>query len=222
MSCNEIERLLDAFVDDELTPDRRERVERHLDGCAACRRTAKELRALVDAASKLPAGISPGRDLFPSIRRRIEGRGVATPGERAPSSPRMRWIGLAASLLVVAIAGSMALWLRGGPDRLPSPVAPTGEALPARGAGTEPFDAAIREYTQAADLLLAAIAERRDKLSPETMAVLEQNLAIIDRAIDEVRATLEADPTGHENALVLTAIHEQKVELLRRVSRLSS
>ena len=71
-------------------------------------------------------------------------------------------------------------------------------------------------------MLLAAIEERRDRFSPETLAVLEKNLAIIDRAIDDVHAALEADPSSHDSNLLLAAMHEQKVELLRRVARLSS
>ena len=52
--------------------------------------------------------------------------------------------------------------------------------------------------------------------------MLDRNLAIIDRAISEVHATLESAPNSRENTLVLAAMHEQKVELLKRVSRLSA
>ena len=66
------------------------------------------------------------------------------------------------------------------------------------------------------------LGERGTKLSPETQVVLEKNLAIIDQAIAEVRGVLESDPEDRGNALMLQAMHQQKVELLRRVSRLSS
>jgi hypothetical protein len=133
------------------------------------------------------------------------------------------WLGLAASILVIAIAGSTALWLRGGPDR-PRTEAPSGSAavLQASGTAAEPVDAAIRDYVEAADLLLAAIEERKGRLAPETRDVLEKNLAIIDGAIEEVRRSLEADPASRGDALLLRAMHEQKVEFLRRVSRLST
>lgn len=223
MSCHEIEALLDEYVDEQLSPDERLRVERHLVDCSACRRAVGEIRSLVDAASKLPRGISPGRDLFPDVRSRIERRDVATSAGRAtPPVRRTRWMALAASLLVVAIAGSVALWLRGDAEGTPFDVAPIGEAVPAAHDGVGPFESAVREYTDAAELLLAAIDERRDRFSPETLAVLEKNLAIIDQAIDEVRTALEADPSNHGSTLLLKAMYEQKVELLRRVARLSS
>lgn len=223
MSCQKIEALLDEYVDEALSPDERLRVERHLVDCSTCRRAVSEIRSLVDAASKLPRGISPGRDLYPDIRRRIERHDVATSADRATRPVhRTRWMALAASLLVVAIAGSAALWLRGDADGTLSEVSPIGEAVPAAHDGIGPLDAAVREYTDAAELLLATIDERRDRLSPETLAVLEKNLAIIDQAIAEVRTALEADPSSHGSTLLLASMHEQKVELLRRVARLSS
>jgi hypothetical protein len=223
MSCREIEALLDAYVDDELSPDERLRVERHLAECSACRTATGEIRSLVDAASKLPRGISPGRDLYPDIRNRIERHDLATPADLAtPPVHRTRWMALAASLLIVAIAGSVALWMREDTGGTPSEVAPTGGVIPAAHNETGSFEAAVREYTDAATMLEVAIEERRDKYSPETLDVLERNLAIIDQAIDEVRAALEADPSSHGSTLLLTAMHEQKVELLRKVARLSS
>lgn len=223
MSCHEIEALLDEYVDEELSPDERLRVEHHLAGCSACRRATDEIRSLVDAASKLPRAISPVRDLYPGIRSRIERHDVATSADGAAVPVRrIPWMALAASLLVVAIAGSTALWLRDGADRTPLGVTPTGDAMLAAHDGTDPLEAAVQEYAEAAEVLLASIEERRDRFSPETLSVLEKNLAIIDGAIEEVRAALETEPSSHGSTLVLAAMHEQKVELLRRVARLSS
>ena len=86
----------------------------------------------------------------------------------------------------------------------------------------ESLGSVVGEYVDAAQLLQAAIDERSDRLSPETLEVLRKNLSIIDAAIVEVQAALEADPSSRGNALALRAMHEQKVELLRKFSRLSS
>ena len=219
MSCNDIETLLDGFVDGDLGVGDESRVRGHLSDCGRCRTAVEQLRSLVDAAAKLPNGIAPGRDLFPRIRERIEQGPPVVAASRVRYS---RWLGIAAAFAVVAITGSLALWLRGGaePALVPAPAA--AEAIPASAAGLEPLDAAVHEYEEAAALLFAAIDERRDMLSPETQAVLDRNLAIIDRAIAEVNATLESAPNTRENTLVLAAMHEQKVELLKRVSRLSA
>ena len=46
MSCDEIEELLTAYVDDELPADDRDRVDTHLAGCESCRQTLADLTAL--------------------------------------------------------------------------------------------------------------------------------------------------------------------------------
>ena len=219
MSCNDIETLLDGFVDGDLGVGDESRVREHLSDCGRCRAAVEELRSLVNAAAKLPNGIAPGRDLFPGIRERVEQGPPVVAVSRVRYS---RWLGIAAAFAVVAITGSLALWLRGGaePALVPAPAA--AEAMLASAAGLEPLDAAVLDYEEAASLLLAVIDERRELLSPETQAVLDRNLAIIDRAIAEVNATLESAPNTRENTLVLAAMHEQKVELLKRVSRLSA
>jgi len=213
-SCQDLEQLLDDFVDGEATPDERRRVEQHLADCSPCRGVVEQTRALLASTETLAREIPPGRDLWPEIRTEI----AAAP---AWSGSRTRWIGLAASLLVVMLAGSTALWLRDG-DPPPAAGHARGDVVPA---GYEPpasFDEEVREYVEAAELLQASIRERGSRLSPETLAVLEKNLAIIDRAITEVHDVLASDPGDRGNALMLQAMHQQKVELLRRVSRLSS
>jgi len=223
MSCHDIETLLDGFVDGDLGVEERNRVDEHLSDCGRCRAAVTELGTLLDATAKLPDGIAPGRDLFPGILERIgPGAVEASPVAAASRARVSRWLAIAAAFAVVAITGSLVLWMRGAPEPALGPIQPTVEAIPASNAGVEPLRAAVRDYEEAAVLLLAVIDERRDRLSPETQAVLDKNLAIIDRAIDEVNATLESSPNTRENTLMLAAMHEQKVELLKRVSHLSA
>ncbi len=220
-SCHDLEHLLGDFVDGETTPDERRRLEQHLAGCSDCRNVVKETRALLVATATLAREIPPGKDLWPDIRAGIGRHRIARSETGSSwSGARTRWLGLAASLLVVALAGSTALWLRES-DRMPAVADLSGTALPA-GYESATIDDQVREYVEAAELLQASIRERRTQLSPETQAVLEKNLAIIDQAIAEVRGVLESDPEDRGNALMLQAMHQQTVELLRRVSRLSS
>ncbi len=221
-SCQDLEHLLDGFVDGQTTPDERRQVEQHLAGCAECREIVKETRALLAATTTLARQIPPGRDLWPGVRAGVGGRRIArSTTAYAWNGARTRWIGLAASLLVVVLAGSTALWLHEG-DRTPAGGEASGTALPAGYEESTTIDDQVREYVEAAELLQASIRQRRTQLSPETLLVLEKNLSIIDQAIAEVRGVLESDPADRGNALMLQAMHQQKVELLRRVTRLSS
>ena len=53
------------------------------------------------------------------------------------------------------------------------------------------------------------------------MAVLERNLALIDAAIVEARAALEADPANADLRALLWGAHRQKLDLLDRATRLT-
>jgi len=70
--------------------------------------------------------------------------------------------------------------------------------------------------------LQLALSLQRERLAPETVAVLEQNLAIIDRAIGEARAALEADPANQELSFLLMNVYQSKVELLQSAVQISN
>ncbi len=214
MSCHEMESRLDAHVDGELGPDELTRVERHLDGCPGCRRAVEEIRRLTADAAGLPQEIAPDRDLFPAIRQRIE-------RDASPESATVgtRWIGWAAAVLVVGLVGGAGLWFGSRPD---VHLATGSQARTAAQAAANPIDAAVHDYIEAGELLLSAIRERRERLSPETLTVLDKNLAIIDAAIEEVRAALESEPAGSVSSDVLRAMHEQRVQLLLRFNQITS
>ena len=77
------------------------------------------------------------------------------------------------------------------------------------------YDAAVAELER---LLEAG----RDRLDPETVAVLEQSLATIDQAMSEARAALQTDPTNFYLSEHLSATMNQKVRLLRQAVRLAT
>lgn len=70
------------------------------------------------------------------------------------------------------------------------------------------YDAAIADLQQ-------ALAAGRELLAPATIAVLEENLKIIDRAIDEARDALAEDPANVYLTNYLTDTMRRKLELLR-------
>ena len=82
--------------------------------------------------------------------------------------------------------------------------------------------AAEREYEDAAQALLEALQHRRTALPAEDLARVEANLQVIDRALAEVREALVKDPASPELNRMLVATHRKKVDVLRRVVRLST
>ena len=68
--------------------------------------------------------------------------------------------------------------------------------------------------------LQALVSERSADMAPETMRVVQENLAIIDAAVRQARAAVERDPgSGFLSERLENALHK-KVQLLRTVALL--
>jgi hypothetical protein len=156
--------------------------------------------------------LPPSRDLLPEIRRATGQDGVR----------RSRWGALAASLLVVGSAALAALLLQQRDE-------PSVARVPAGQASTFAEDAAMAElreaeraFAQAAQVLLETLEARRGQIPAEALAALQQNIALIDESIDEVRRSLGTEGDRGRSERTLAALYQQKMQLLWRASRLSS
>lgn len=122
MNCIECLRVLDEYVDGELSHDLRSAVDLHIAECAACRHELARLQSLLADAASLPKWVGPDRDLWDGISSQI-GKpvpdGVARTfmeGKHRTSAPLSQpvrnrrvpfglKIGFAAAAVIVAIAG---------------------------------------------------------------------------------------------------------------------
>jgi anti-sigma factor RsiW len=220
MNCSDIELRIDAYVDGRLDEASCGELETHLAACQACRDAVDDLRQVLAAAAALPRSIAPPRDLFPEIRSAVEARGSA--GGRSRSGLPGTWLALAASLVLALTAGIVGISMidRGGVKQ--PPVGKDSTVTLAANDAMAEFRAAEEEYLRATQQLIELLEARGGELPPETAAVLEENLETIDQAIEQVRLALVSDPHNARNGQVLTALHRQKLQLLRKASRLSS
>lgn len=82
MGCPEIEAMLTAYVDGELPPSSAGRVERHIGGCAACRRAVDdELDMLATMRERLRAIRMPA-PLRASLLARLRTEGTDVTARR--------------------------------------------------------------------------------------------------------------------------------------------
>jgi len=78
------------------------------------------------------------------------------------------------------------------------------------------------DFDRATSELGLILAAERERLRPETIALLERNLAVIDAAIAESRAAVARDTASAELRRFYVAAARQKVELLRWAARLAA
>jgi hypothetical protein len=67
---------------------------------------------------------------------------------------------------------------------------------------------------------LAALRESAAEFAPETRAVIEHNLTVIDEAIAQTRAALDADPRNPRLARRLASGYRERIALLQQALRL--
>jgi anti-sigma factor RsiW len=220
MSCDHYRSQLEDFLDGELAADERRRLEEHLHDCLPCRRELEGLAELLAAARRLPAATPPPRDLWPGIAGRLEARR----GASVLSFPPSRWrrpvqLAVAAAALLAAVA--LALWtLRPAPAPAPGEAADPGRTAAVATAALSDPALPADSLAELREEVHATLERRRSRLSPETVAVVEQNLSTIDRAIADIRSALDEDPSNQQLHHLLAAQYRREVELLHQLSRL--
>jgi anti-sigma factor RsiW len=221
MNCREVLALLDDFVDGTLPEQERTAVARHLEVCPECRTSDARMRALLAKVGALPHSIAPQHDPWPSIAERIM-TGKVVEFDYAGRSKRWYLLGaaaVAAAVLIAAVSLVTALLVRSDRESRVAlaPRRPTTTvATPAS------LDLAQAQVTYAAarKQLLAALDARKRSLSPQTLAVVERNLKIIDEAVVEMQTALARDPGNRELPALLVTAYQQEIDLLQRVTQL--
>ncbi len=202
---------LSDFLDRELAPAEQAELEAHLAGCGECAALMGELRRVIARAEALEER-PPRADLWPGVAAAI---GAIPPAPRriAFSIPQL----LAAGIALVVITGVMVRWLSRERRSVVAeiaqpavpPVLPAGARIAAHG-----YADAIRE-------LEAELAQGRGRLDTATVRVLEDNLALVDRAIQEAQRALAADPGNAYVSGHLARTRLRKLGLLRQATALT-
>src|SRR3954468_9908225 len=221
MAHKELNQLSD-YLDDELSASERAALEIHLRSCGECTATLDELRDVVARAAALTPR-APANDLWPGLEPRLamSGRETTVMPFRARVTRRVSstlpQLAAAGIALMVMSGGGVWMLQHGGRATSMPPVAATDPAhnpvvLPV--AVTDPrYDEAIADLQQALDV-------GRTDLDPATIKILEANLDTIDKAIEQSRQALAADPANVYLNSHLAEARQRKLALLRRAAAL--
>jgi len=210
---------LSDYIDDELAPDERAALEAHLATCGECSATLDELRAVVARAGALVPR-PPDADLWPGIAPRLESTGTVMPFQPRAIGRRFSFTMpqlVAAGLALMVMSGGGVWVLQHGGRATDTPSVAASETAPAD-ANLAPAALADPRYDAAiADLEQALRAGHAD-LDPGTIKVIEANLDAIDKAIDQSRRALAADPANVYLNNHLADSRQRKLALLRRAT----
>ncbi|MCA1798923.1 MAG: zf-HC2 domain-containing protein [Xanthomonadaceae bacterium] len=209
MNCEQVQFRIDEIVDGEMPPAAQAELRTHLVGCSACDaevRAAFDLRARLAA---LPNRVAPARDLWPEIATRIATRnGVVRQSNRAP-------LAIAAAAAGIAIAALVALLVTDPTEPLPTRVA--GDDAPA--SVVVAIDPGLRLAGQA---MLDSAETGGGDLSPEAIAIVRENLELIDSALREIALALEMEPDNPQLQRQLLDTYRGQAGLIEFLGRVSA
>ena len=210
---------LSEYLDGDMAGQDRTMLEAHLDSCAACTDTLAGLRRVMMRASALEDR-PPAGDLWSGIAERI---GV-TGDPRVKLRHRRRRFSfslpqlLAAGIALAVLSGGGAWLLHPDPTGL---AGSTGQT-PSGGVPAVQVSSPGQRYDAAVVDLQRVLEENRGRLDTATVRVLEQNLALIDRAIAQARSAVAADSANVYLNSHLAETMRRKIDLLRQAASLVS
>ena len=226
MTCEDVRKRLDEWVEGSLDERDEEAMAAHLAGCDACSGEARSLEALLAAAAGLPREIRPPRDLWAGIDARLDDEPAAgvERGEAVPLAARRRprgaglppWALVAAALALVLVTAAVTSILTRNDEAIALKLRRAGESAPPAARSADDREDEAR-FLAASQELLAGL-EAQD-LSPETMEIVRRNLEVIDAAIAELQVALERDPGNGELTRMLLATYQRKIDLLEQAAR---
>jgi len=214
MTCARYHRWIGADLEGTLHPADRIRLQAHLAKCRECRELADDFRRIAAEASALPKD-EPDEDVWPKIKagvlaartdgRRKEAAGRALRPEFIPFGRRWAW---GAALLFAGLAIGLIVGLRPWKGGAPSPLLADERSTVAK------LDEAEQHYRLAIQALNEALTPEARGFDPQTTALFQSDLKVVDSAIASCRAALARDPRSIDARIFLLSAYEKKVEVL--------
>jgi hypothetical protein len=218
MNCELLTERLDDLIDGTLPSTEVAAAERHAATCPACAGELEMARRIAGLARDLSRSVEPATDLWPAIGARLVAKDNVVRGHFGRGL--RSWLAVAA--VITAAVGSVVVAYTVGRQQAHPVVVERYEpplAVPASSGGGS-MSSVDAQFQEARDELLQALSRREDQLSPETTAVVFDNLRVIDAAISRISTALGDDPDNPMLTGQLTRAYQQQIQLLRRANRL--
>jgi hypothetical protein len=218
MNCLEFEEDLHDYVDGTLQGAAAARFDVHLRGCANCRVMIADLQTLRAATLSLEPQV-PAPHVGARIAAAVGAETRRWSIRRLFGVAGLSWQPVLSSAVVIAVlAGGIWMSWRDVSDGT-RPVATSARNAPAAISPIQPAEVELqateRHYTNAIATLEQITQSEGTTLDRPTAAVMQENLAVIDRAIGESRQALQKEPSNDLAQESLFEALRSKITLLQ-------
>ena len=218
MRCSHAKKFISEYIDGDLAPERKARLEEHLSHCPDCRKILKDLRTIVSDAQELEE-FSPPDKTWQKIESRLE---TKQPLVTFPELPTRKWYSLPgfryallAAATVLIIVGALTL----GP--FSQKQGQVISEIENQDYTMAKLEEAEKHYQMAIKALGEAASARQSQLDPQVAEILRTNLEIIDKSISSCREAVLSDPADLDSRSYLLAAYKEKADLLHQVVNLN-
>jgi len=179
------------------------------------RRDERERDPLLREVAALPQEIEPSRDLWPSIRARLE----HSPPEQAPAPRGLSWSWALAAGVAVASVSVLFTWMvvktpAGGPAQ----VAGTTTATALQPVSYGGYASLGPDYVRTRSQMLGLFNARLAELPEQTRSRVEADLATIRKAAADIDAALATDPSSKLLNKLLLSTYQEEMRLYTQVA----
>jgi hypothetical protein len=225
MQCSRYREWIQELTDGTLGSIRRSELDRHTQECADCRTFAADLRTIREATGSLEP-LAPPDGVWLQLAGRLLKEGRVTLPAARPSGPGRHVLLAIAAALVLAVGASIAMLVPQfrSNNASQATASPQGGNVPAEDAvqsvetefrlAEQHYQNAIAKLEQAARLDQAS-ADQNPVIDPQTAAMLQKSLHVIDQAISESRSALRSEPQSAPARDSLFDALRRKVGLLQ-------
>lgn len=212
--CEQYLNAMNELVDGTLGPLRRTELELHVESCEPCRALLADLQRIAEAGRSLEA-LKPPASAWSEIAERLrqEGRVVSAPRRTLRRSHAV--LALAAALVLAA--GASLFYLAPGDPAVQEGPTAAGQPAPASGNAVfvDPVQAVESEMELTERAFQNVIEKAEAVVNPETRAVLQKNLLVMNEALAESRSALEQDPQNRPARQSFYDTLRQKIQFLQ-------
>ncbi len=221
MNCKPWSENISEWIDGTLSRDREEALRSHLRDCAACQSLERDLRQIASGCRQIKP-VPAGAEQWSALRRRLQADGLITALpfpvsvnrsalleglERQLLFYRRLAYGALAACLVLVGVGIGAYWRA---DR-------TGQADAALLARQMEVQLTVMQLQKAITHVALALEKSKAEWHPEEWAVVEANLAALDKAISESHRLVQKNPADEDAGNFLIQACQKKLAVLKSV-----